>query len=285
MKKRGMTLTELLVTIGVITLLLLVLLPILRRAKYYRIRAACANNLAQIGEAFWEYANDYDDKFPVAGGADSTWGRTPNWQAADPSGAYGLTSEANGFASISANLYLLVRYEQIGPHRFVCPGDSHTTEFTLAKYDVRDKRLIDLRDFGPEPSRHVSYSYHSPYGPYALTSSNLPGMALAAERNPWIASPGYASRPATDFQAFDPNGARESIKRANAAQHQEDGQNVLFVDGHASFEEEPTCGIDGDNIYTSQKDTDIMKGALPTPTSQPANRGDSLLLHDPPRGG
>lgn len=79
MKKRGMTLTELLVVIGVITLLLLVLLPVLRRAKYYRIRAACANNLSAIGKAMLTYNDDYDDDIPIAGAPKARWtGRTPD---------------------------------------------------------------------------------------------------------------------------------------------------------------------------------------------------------------
>lgn len=285
MKRLGLTLIELLVIIGVITVIMLVLLPILQRVKEQRLRAACANNLGRIGKAFMEYANDYDDKFPVAGGPDSTWGRTADWQAVDPCGAYGRAEDADGIASISANFYLLTKYEQIEPYCFVCPADSYTSEFTLAKYNVREKKLTDLWDFGPDPSRHVSYSYHLPYGPYALTSSTPPGMALAADRNPWIASPGHAGREAIDFQAFHPNGTRKSIKRANARRHQGEGQNVLYVDYHVYFETKPTCGIDGDNIYTLQDGTDIKKGILPAPTSWPANRNDSLLIHDPPRGG
>ena len=110
-------------------------------------------------------------------------------------------------------------------------------------------------------------------------------MALAADRNPWLPTPSRSARSAKDFQAFDPNGTRESIKRGNAFEHKDDGQNVLYVDGHTSMEKESFCGVDSDNIYTSQNAADIKKGILPTLTSQPANKNDSLLLHDPPRGG
>ncbi|MBL7153064.1 MAG: type II secretion system protein [Phycisphaerae bacterium] len=284
MKTSGLTLTELLVAITIIALCVLILIPILARIRYNKYRTACADNLSAISKAIWYYANDYNDEFPVAGGPDSKWGRTPNWQAADLSDAYGRANDADGCASISANFYLLIKYEQLKPRSFICPVDPNTAEFTLAKHTVRGKKLIDLWDFGPDPSKHVSYSYHSSYGPYALTSSNLPGMAVAADRNPWLAAPGHPARPTTDFQAFDPNGTRESIKRANAVQHQEDGQNVLYVDGHASFEKQSFCGVKDDNIYTRQNAADVKKGTLPTLTSQPASRKDSLLLNDPPTG-
>jgi prepilin-type processing-associated H-X9-DG protein len=108
-------------------------------------------------------------------------------------------------------------------------------------------------------------------------------MAIAGDRNPWQASPSRRARPHKDFQAFDPDGTRECIKRGNALEHREDGQNVLFVDGHAVFEKNPDCGLNGDNIYTVQNGTDIKKGIPPTRDSQPSNKNDSVLVHDPSR--
>jgi hypothetical protein len=171
------------------------------------------------------------------------------------------------------------KYVEVTPKSFVCTGDAGTVQYTNAAVD-----LTDLWDFGPDPSKHCSYTYHFPYGEYPLTTSSDPGMALAADRNPWLPTPGYFGRPKRDFESFDPNGDRESVKLGNAITHQKDGQYVLYVDGHTSFEKTTTCGVNGDNIYTSQTATDIKKGILPTMTSQPANKTDSLLLHDPPKG-
>jgi prepilin-type processing-associated H-X9-DG protein len=106
-------------------------------------------------------------------------------------------------------------------------------------------------------------------------------MAVAADRNPWLPSPGAKPR---NFKAFNPNGPREAIKAGNTLFHQEDGQNVLFMDGHSVFEKSSTCGLNNDNIYTSWSGSDIKKGTPPTLKSQPADPNDSLLLHDPPIG-
>ncbi len=81
-------------------------------------------------------------------------------------------------------------------------------------YKAGNRDIVDLWDFGPDPSKHVSYSYHIPYGSYALTASDEPGMAVAADRNPWLASSG-TWRSKKDFQVFDPNGPREISKRGN----------------------------------------------------------------------
>ncbi|MCK4294351.1 MAG: hypothetical protein KAY65_14225 [Planctomycetes bacterium] len=251
----------------------------LRRRRSTAYRLYCGTNLSGIGKAMLVYANDYDDELPRAAGPNSKWGATPDWQADTRSDAFGLTEGSAGQASISASLFLLVKYVEITPKSFLCKGDRETAEFIPSKYGVRKKELIDLWEFGPDPTKHCSYTYHIPYGPYPLTASSDPGLAVAADRNPWLPSPGAKPR---KFERFDPAGDRKAIKAGNTIFHNEDGQNVLFMDGHTTFEKRSFCGVNDDNIYTSQNATDIRKGALPTLTSQPAGPLDSLLVHDPP---
>ena len=142
-----------------------------------------------------------------------------------------------------------------------------------------DKKLTDLWDFGPEPVKHCSYSYHNPYGAYPLSTDCNPGLAVATERNPWMPSPFAKPR---DFARFNPDGDRDAIKAGNALAHTCDGQNVLFVDNHASFEKNSFCDFNDDNIYTSWNGQDNRRGTPPILGSQPADRLDSLLVNDPP---
>ena len=280
-KKSAFTLADLLVVIATIALLMSVLIPALARLRQRAFRINCGANLSQIGKAMHFYANDYNNDFPRAGGPNSKWGCTSNWQAHNLSDAFNL-KHGDGQATISASLYLLVKYEDVAPKSFICKTDSRTTELKPAKYGVRDKELIDLWDFGPEPAKHCSYSYHLPYGKYSLTVSNLPGMAVVADRNPWIQSP-FAK--AKDFSKFDPNGTNEQISNGNTTAHKDDGQNVLYVDEHVTFEKKSFCGINDDNIYTFCSGSDIRRGAPPTLTSQPVDRVDSLLVNDTPIDG
>ena len=248
-------------------------------------RMVCGTNLSGIGKAMLMYANDYDDEFPRAGGKNGVWSNnTPDWLADSQFVAYGLNADGTGGrATISASLYLLTKYEQVEPKRFVCNRDSGTTEFKPARYGVPNKELIELWDFGPEPTKHCSYSYHMPYGPYALTTSYLPGMAVAADRNPWIDSPFEKAR---DFSLFKPDvapfdGTQDDACRGNAASHQGNGQNVLFMDGHVEFTRHSFCGINEDNIYTYWDGEDKVRGTPPSLGSQPADRLDSMLVNDP----
>ncbi len=254
---------------------------VILRTRSTAFRMVCGTNLMGIGKAMLIYSNDYDDELPRAGGKNSVWApKIPDWQATNRFQAYSLKADGTGGqASISASLYLLVKYLEVTPKSFVCTHDSGIREFKLSRFRAHGKELIDLWDFGPEPWKHCSFSYHNPYGPYSLTTACNPGLAVAAERNPWMASPFVKAR---DFGKFNPDGDREAVKAGNAVANRYDGQNVLFLDNHVNFEKNSFCGINDDNIYTSWDGQDIRRGVPPKLGSQPADRSDSLLVNDPP---
>ncbi len=285
MKKKGFTLVELLVVIAIIALLMGILMPALARVRQIAFRMVCGTNLSGIGKAMLIYSNDYDDELPRAGGRNSKWAMPiPSWLAANRFTAYGLAADGSGgTGSISSCFYLLVKYAEVTPKSFVCKGDSGTNEFKPADEGAGDRELIDLWDFGPEPRKHCSYSYHMPFGLYALTTASEPGLAVAGDRNPWIESPAGAGK--TFPGLFNPTGGREAVKAGNATQHQEDGQNVLFLDNHVNFEKQAFCGINDDNIYTFWDGGDIRRGGVPVVgASEPKDRTDSFLVHDGPPG-
>ncbi|MHC4170734.1 MAG: hypothetical protein ACYSWQ_27670, partial [Planctomycetota bacterium] len=274
---------EVLVVVFVCVLALAACAPVVLRSRADAVRTKCAKNLSQIGRAMLIYANDYDDVFPRAGGRNCGWDRSiPSWLATNRFSAYGVAANGQGGrASISSCFYLLVKYAEVLPRTFVCPGDTGTTEFELADVRAGDRELIDLWDFGPEAYRHCSYSYHMPFGPFPVTMSSEPGLAVAADRNPWIDSPAGKGR----GRMFGPAFGTTAVELVNAVAHEERGQNVLFVDGHVNFEDYPSCGVDGDNIYTFWNGGDIRRGGPPFLGMVPEHRTDSMLVHDPPPRG
>jgi len=259
---------------------------LLYRPRSVAFRMVCGTNLSGIGKAMVLYANEYDDEFPRAGGRTSVWSnQMPDWKAQNRPTAFGIApDDSGGQATISSSLYLLIRYGEIEPKKFICPKDLGTKEFNPRKYGIRNKESTDFWDFGPEPWKHCSYSYHMPYGDYALTSSSDPALAVAADRNPWILSPAGKVK---DFKLFDPNGDRIAVNAGNSTSHQNDpqfvnSQFVLFVDIHVSQEKTSACGLNDDNIYTSWDGEDIRRGIPPRLGSKPADKMDSLLVNDPP---
>ncbi len=293
---RAFTPTEVLVVVLLCLFLLLILPPVVHMQGGGAFRMTCGTNLSSIGKAMLIYANDYEDQLPRAGGRNSLWtGRTPDWQAPTRHTAYGLAADGTGGeASISASLYLLVKYCEVTPRTFLCRGgdkgrlEEGMSEFRPGKYALRDKKLtlIDFWDFGPHPFVHCSYAYQVPNGPYALTTEGDPAMAVAADRNPWMDAP---SAKAKDFAKFRPDippfgGTSDEARHGNTIRHNVDGQSVLFLDSRVEFSKRSFCGLDDDNIYTisGRQESGDPLGTPPKVGSQPANRRDSLLVNDPP---
>jgi prepilin-type N-terminal cleavage/methylation domain-containing protein len=282
MKRQGFTLVELLVVIAIIALLMGILMPALSRVRQLAFRLTCGTNLSGIGKAMLIYANDYNDKLPRAGGRDATWGGPVDWKAADRFAAYRMTGSAGGKATISSCFYLLVKHAEVTPKSFVCKSDTGTTEWEIS--DEPDAppsfELVDAWDFGSKPREHCSYAYHWPFGALALTTSSEPGMAVAADRNPWQDSPAGVARTEDEWASFNPRGGTDTIRVGNSVSHQEDGQNVLFMDSHVDFVKTSACGVEEDNIYTIAIAGDVRKGTKYTSRSTgPRDRKDSLLMH------
>ena len=282
--------------VAAVCLFLVILVPVLfARPREQSVRRLCAANLAQIGKAMLLYAGENEGAFPRAGEPNTVWGTTMNWMATDRRTAFGITADGSGgTASINASFYLLVKYEGLSPRVFVCRGDKGTTAFDLSKRtDVPGTyEPEDAWDFGDttESYKHCSYAYHIPYSQYALMTSRDPNLAVAADRNPWIASPAaLASTFALFLPGRDAPGgtARDEVARmGNSITHQRDGQNVLFRDGRVTFEKRSYCGVGQDNIYTVSRlpGTGDCYGVQPVvaPVVGAANDKDSLLVHDPP---
>jgi len=139
---------------------------------------------------------------------------------------------------------------------------------------------IDLWDFGATANKCCSYTYHMPFSngtqSFALSTSSEPGMAIASDRNPFISLDGTSAAPKLRADFVD-RSTREGIKKGNAVQHQDEGQNVLFLDGHVLFEKSSLCGINEDNIFTP---ADSSWGGGQVTNVIPTYRNDSYLIND-----
>ena len=63
-RRRGFTLIELLVVIAIIAILAAILFPVFAQARDKARQASCLSNAKQMAAGFYQYAQDYDERFP-----------------------------------------------------------------------------------------------------------------------------------------------------------------------------------------------------------------------------
>src|SRR5690606_624654 len=64
-KTPGFTLIELLVVIAIIAILAAILFPVFARARENARRTSCLSNIKNMGLAFMQYTQDYDERMPL----------------------------------------------------------------------------------------------------------------------------------------------------------------------------------------------------------------------------
>lgn len=65
-RRAGFTLIELLVVIAIIAILAAILFPVFAQAREAARKTSCLNNLRQMGVATLAYAQDFDERYPMA---------------------------------------------------------------------------------------------------------------------------------------------------------------------------------------------------------------------------
>lgn len=264
---RAFTLLELMVVLGMVVILIGIIVPKVARLREGERRIRCADNLRRLGSALGKYGEDNRGELPrvIYDQAHAPRAFT-SFTGPDALSAFSKDS-AVAPNDVTASLWLLVRGGYISSEYspvsavFVCPSSG----------DVPDP-ILDLQG-QPAAARHrsnfrsahnLSYSYASPFSDaqgYGLKSDFIePQFVLLADRNP-----GRLSR-SQDVTAASPDSPAMAMRIANSRNHNQAGQNVLYGDIHVEFCTTAYCGVDGDNIYTTQTDAPVMTGQAPPAT-------------------
>jgi len=262
-RKNGFTLVELLVVVSIIALLISILVPALGRARELARQVSCTANVSAIAKGWALYANDNRGAPPILPDIVDQY-------SADYREDLRMGNECTAAAlgtGAQQNLCLLVKIGVVPWEIFICPS----TE--TPKADRRNGRRYGLGelvggtrvlycDYGIQiPYKHDDGGY--PYGTNLcpLTKNMDGGIAILADR------------------AF--NGYDRLHKWSR--NHPEDGESVMYADGHVKFSRDfvitssgkkilNTGGWGGNNIYTRDRwDSEIADN--PVLTTYGSGRG------------
>ncbi len=234
------------------------------RSRETANRVKCASNLRQIGQALTLYQNDNDGTYPrtrasVGDSPVPTWGTGA--ASHDP---FSETGPAPN--DVSAALFLLLRTQDITAEVFTCPSTNAEKDIFDGKNPIERSNFTDIK-------KNLSYSFQNVYPSPACSAASIDKgatqslateeIAIAADLSPGTTSTGCnVLAPSTSSSAKD-------MRQANSPDHDADGQNILYMDGHVAWESSPFVGVKRDNIYTT-RDGKVI--------ASPVDYYDSILL-------
>ena len=269
-KRKGFTLVELLVVIGIIALLVSILMPALSKAREMAKRIKCSSNLKQCGIAFALYQLDFDESYPYHGPLSKSkgfgyWERSNRWKEKGLAGVHKDT-----WGSVMRSLYLTVKYNDMVPEVFVCPSSNETPLDFADAIENNTSQPDSWSDLGSWMNEsHFSYAYNDPWNRRFSSSQATASHAIMADQSPKFDGSGDND---VEGDVKNPDGvAQEDADVSylitgvdedtdfqddvggmilNSPNHGFHGQAVLYGDSHVKYRRKAICGMGNDNIYS-----------------------------------
>jgi len=210
--QQGFTLIELLVTIAIIGILAAILFPVFARAREKARQVSCASNLKQIGIAYMQYVQDYDETLPRydAGPAKPT-----------------------GSNSLLKSLQPYIKNTQV----YLCPSESAATAIDGGVHysDYNYNLFLGYK------SSTSTLAAAKPYMITSLAGLTQPSLTVAFGEYWPNTGQSWFTGVMTSTGAAGVNCASSACSQGMATypryptMRHSQGQNMLFADGHVKF--------------------------------------------------
>src|SRR5205085_5450651 len=176
---------------------------------------------------------------------------------------------------VSSAFFLLMRTQDITSEVFTCPSSN------AEKWDFGGgaNTALNWSNWNSTAGvlKNLSYSYENPYpdqnavsSGYKLNTSISAEFAVASDINPGTSGTN------DNVLAVGTTSSARDMKQGNSNNHDEDGQNVLYGDGHVEFQQNPFVGVARDMIYARRTNgTAFTSSAV---VAAPYDLNDSVLL-------
>ncbi|MBN2584119.1 MAG: type II secretion system protein [Planctomycetes bacterium] len=246
MRKHAFTVVELLVVVAIIGALMMILLPNLAAALERARQAQCAANLRSIGQSIKVYSSGNRGKWPsVYPSGEGEWGEDydpedpviSDYEGTKDKDPEDMAEEGYDFQCNLSCLYLLIRKGMSSPAVFQCPSADY-------RVDMEDTDYENLWSF--QLASNVCYSYQNQVGK-GTTDSADSAMIVAADVNPMRTDLIEEMSDRAEDRNINQDDERYKL---NSPNHDFEGQNCLYADGHVEWQTNPYVGVRGNNIWT-----------------------------------
>jgi len=224
---RAFTLIELLVVIAIIAILAAILFPVFAKVREKARQTSCLSNEKQLGLAFIQYNEDYDEHFP--GGYSGNSNNCVVYTIP-------LATTAQNDLSWAFQIYPYVK----STGAYICPDDTLSTKLGAVSY-AQNANLTAAPESELTSPASTVVLYEGQGGPNSTQgldpSESLPTATVSVDcfmssHDPKV-EPWYFAGPAADFNPATGNLGGRAV--STLAERHTGGSNFLAADGHVKW--------------------------------------------------